>query len=90
VDAYQIWLAVNLLFVRKGVGGQPPVSPKGRKPAEWALEQMLLNRVEHRANDFVASSKRFVNILISANLNCCSDNFTSFNDNCDYCGKNIK
>jgi len=36
----------------------------------------------HGENDCVASTKRFVNV-VSANQNCCSDNFKCYDNNMD-------
>jgi len=41
----------------------------------------------HEKNDFVAWTKRFVDIA-SANQNCCGDNFTCTCDKCNCCGSN--
>jgi len=41
----------------------------------------------HGGNDFVASTKRFVN-LASANQNCWGDKFICYGDNCNCCGDN--
>jgi len=41
----------------------------------------------HGESDFVASTKRFVNIA-TANQNCWGDNFTCYGDDCNCCGNN--
>jgi len=42
----------------------------------------------HGENDFVTSTKRFDNTA-SANQNCCGDDFTCYDDNCNCCDNSL-
>jgi len=54
-------------------------------PQSKAVSFRPTEKSHHGENDFVASTKRFVNIA-TANHNCRADNYTCSGDNCNCCG----
>jgi len=52
-----------------------------------SMETNVLVWFSHGESDFIASTKRFLNIA-SANRNCRGDNFTCYGYNCNCCGDN--